>query len=151
MAADDVILAVGATVSLVASTPATYDSTGFGALTFVEVGEVLDIGAFGGNAEVVEFTPVKSGTVNKRKGSINYGTMSLNIGHDVDDAGQVLLKAGFDGAARNTVHSFKIVYNDSEIAYFTGVVSSFEKSTGDANTVIAINVNIELTAEVVTA
>lgn len=147
MSAVNVKLSVGTVISVSAAQPATEDQAGYEALTYTVVGEVTDIGESGGSAQVTTFTPVASGTVNKRKGSIDYGTMSLAIAKDATDAGQVLLKAGFDGVARNTVHSFLVAEPDSgDEAYFMGSISSFTTVRGDANAVMSHNCNIERTS-----
>ena len=147
MTAVNVELSVGTIVSASAAQPATEDQTGYEALTYTVVGEITDIGESGGTAQITTFTPVNSGVVNKRKGSIDYGTMSLAIAKDAADTGQILLKAGFDGAQRNTVHSIKVQEPDSgDVAYFMGVISSFTTVRGDANAVIANNCNIERTS-----
>ena len=147
MSAVNVILSVGTVISVSAAQPATENQAGYEALTWSVVGEVTDVGESGGTAQITSFTPVASGVVNKRKGSIDYGTMSLSIAKDVADAGQVLLKAGFDGVARNTVHSFLVAEPDSgDEAYFMGSISSFTTVRGDANAVIAHNCNIERTS-----
>lgn len=140
----DVALSVGTQIFVVAAEPATYDTAGFAALSYTEVGEVENLGEFGGTSSITNFTPLATGVVKKRKGSIDYGTITASIGRLVGDAGQGVLKLGFDGAAKYTVHSFKIVSSDGAIAYFTGVISSFTKSVNDANSVNMVNCNIEL-------
>ena len=150
MTAANVEMSVGSIVSVSAAQPATEDQAGYEALTFTEIGEVTSIGESGGTAQISSFTPVKSGVVNKRKGSIDYGTMSLSIAKDASDAGQVLLKAGFDGAAKETIHSFKIEESVSgEVTYFMGLISSFTTARGDANTILSHNSNIERTSAAV--
>lgn len=141
----------GTILSLVASEPATYDSAGFGALTFVAAGEVENLGEFGGSAQIITFTPLATGIVKKYKGSIDYGQATATLGKDVTDAGQILMKAGFDGTDRNTVHSFKVENSGGEIAYFTGLIGSYTFATGDANQVQKTNVNIELNNKVIEA
>ena len=147
MTAANIALSVGTVISASAAQPATEDQTGYEALSWTVVGEVTDIGESGGTASITTFTPVASGVVNKRKGSIDYGTMALSIAKDAADTGQILLKAGFDGAQRNTVHSFKVAEPDSgDEAYFMGSISSFTTIRGDANAVMAHTCNIERTS-----
>jgi len=140
----DIILSVGTQFYVSTQLPTTYDETGFGALAWTEVGEVENIGEFGGDATITEFIPLSSGIVKKRKGSINYGTASLAIGRLGGDTGQGILKDGFDGSNRYQVHSFKMVNSDGATAYFTGVVASFTTTVNDANTVMMVNCNVEL-------
>lgn len=140
----DILLSVGTQFYVSAAEPATYDDAGFVALAWTEVGEVESLGEFGGTATVTPFTPLATGVIKKRKGSIDYGAAAASIGRLASDAGQAILKAGFDGATKYDVHSFKLVNSDGAIAYFTGVVSSFTTVTNDANSVTMVNCNIEL-------
>ena len=130
-----------------ASQPATYTVGAFEILAFTEVGEVVSIGEFGGSDQIANHVSLATGTVVKRKGSVDYGSMPIQIGK-TSDAGQSLLKAGFDGAARYTVHSFKIINESGEVVYFTGLVGSTTNVYSDANAVTGINCNIELDGEV---
>ena len=150
MTAANVIMSVGTIVSVSAAQPATEDQAGYEALSWTAIGEVTSIGEAGGTAQVQTFTPVGSGIVNKRKGSIDYGTQSLQISKDAADAGQVLLLAGFDGAARDTVHSFKIAEpNSGDVAYFQWLISSCTTNRGDANTILIHNCNVDRTSATV--
>lgn len=151
MSSVNVKISVGTVVSVSAAQPATEDQVGYEALTWAEIGEVTNLGESGGTAQVSQFTPLASGTVNKRKGSIDYGQVAMTIAKDAADAGQVLLKAGFDGSDRGTIHSFLIAEPDSgDETYFMGVITSFTTISGDANTVIEHNCNVDRTsAEVV--
>lgn len=147
MTAVNVGLSVGTVIAASAASPATEDQAGYEALAWTVIGEITDIGESGGTATITTFTPVASGVVNKRKGSIDYGTMALSIAKDAADTGQILLKAGFDGAQRNTVHSFRVAEPDSgDEAYFMGSISSFTTIRGDANAVMAHTCNIERTS-----
>lgn len=138
-------LSVGTTVSVVSGAPATYDAAGFALLTFIPIGEIESLGEFGGTATVTDFIPLASGIVAKRKGSIDYGEASMEIGLLSGDLGQAALKAGFDGANRNAVHSFEIEDQDGNLTYFTGVISSFVTQYNDANAVtkVACTVNLD--------
>ena len=83
----------GTTLKVSASTPATFDPTGYNALTMTVVGEVSDLREFGREFNLVTFNPVGSRGVVKKKGSFNQGTMTIQLGLDTDDAGQILLKS----------------------------------------------------------
>lgn len=145
----DIDLSVGTVLYVSVDTPEEYDMPSFEALSWTEVGEIASIGEFGGSAQVSQFTPLKTGIVKKRKGSIDYGTAALSIGKLNGDLGQGILKAGFDGANRKEVHSFKVVDPEGNVAYFTGVISSFTNVINDANTVYGVNSNIELDNRVI--
>ena len=139
-------ISVGTELHVAPSAPSTYDKAGFEAVTgWVEVGEVGSIPTFGGTAQIAEFTPIKSGVVNKRKGSINYGSSSLTLATLHSDNGQAALQSGFDGANSAEVHSVKLVNAQIGTVYFTAMVSSFQLNYGDANTIHQAEVVLELT------
>lgn len=145
-----VTTSLGTVISVVLGEPATYDDSGFSALTFAEIGEVSDIGEFGGEGEVLTHTPLKTGTVNKFIGSIDYGSIAAQMGKLFDDVGQIALKAGFDGANKGKTHSFKVEYIDGGIEYFTGVITSFTSNVGSASSVRMGASNIALNNQVIT-
>ena len=60
-----VITSTGTLFALVAAEPATIDAAGFGALTFVNVGEITEIPEYGANAEVVSHQPLATGRTEK--------------------------------------------------------------------------------------
>jgi len=143
----DVFTTLGTVLSVVAGVPATYDDTGYEDLTYAAVGEVGDLGEFGGTREVVTFTPVDTGIVAKRPGSIDYGQMSLQIARDAADTGQVALQSALDGAEAGNVHSFELVDRNGDTLFFTGIVSSFTYNAGSANTMFGGSCTIDLTSK----
>ena len=145
---EDIKITVGTELHVAPEVPATYDEAGYDAITgFTEVGQVASIPTFGGSAEVPTFTPVKTGVVNKRKGSINYGAPTIPFANVLTDAGQQALQAGFDGAERNTVHSFKLVNSEIGTVYFTGMVSGYQYNYGDANSINQAEVTVEIVTQ----
>lgn len=142
-------ISVSTQVGVVLGAPATYDGAGFGAQTHVNVGKVESLPAFGGSATVAEFTDLATGIVEKRVGSINYGDSTMVMGFSPADAGQLLLKAGFDGSDARKVHSMKIAKTGRGTMYVTFVISSFEYVFDDANAITRINCTINRTGSVV--
>ena len=143
----DVFTTLGTVLSVVAGVPASYDASGYEDLTFAAVGEVGDLGEFGGTREVVTFTPVDTGIVAKRPGSIDYGQMSLQIARDASDTGQVALQSALDGAESGNVHSFELVDRNGDTLFYTGIVSSFTYNAGSANTMFGGSCTIDLTSK----
>ena len=143
----NVFTTLGTTLSLFAGVPETFDDAGYAALTYTAVGEVGDLGEFGGTREVVTFTPVDTGIVAKRPGSIDYGQMSLQIARDAEDVGQIALQSAFDGAEAGNLHSFELVDRNGDTLFFTGIVSSFTYSAGSANTMFGGSCTIDLTSK----
>jgi len=141
----------GATLSISAYLPVTYDAAGYQdtGMDWTTVGQVENWGNHGVKANVIEFTPVDTGVVTKMKGSKNYGAMPLIIGSIPSDAGQVICKAASES---NNHYSAKLVYYDGEVHYLDVIVSSFEYQDGAANDVSRIAVTLDLCrAQVVVA
>jgi hypothetical protein len=132
---NDITISVGTTLSIVAAVPGSQTAAAFEALAWIEVGEVENIPAFGGTATVTEFIPIKTGVVNKKKGSINYGTMTIPLAMMLADAGQIALQSGFDGANKSVVHSLKISNPNIGNFYTTVEITSLPYNFGDANAV----------------
>lgn len=141
-------ISVGTEFHVALGEPPTYDAAGFAdiSLTYTEVGEVGSIPEFGGSAQVAEWTNLKTGEVQKRPGSINYGSISLPLA-DVTDDGQDDLKAGFDGANARDVHSFKVFRSDIGGLAFTGVITGYTYNRGDANSISQASCSVELTGK----
>jgi hypothetical protein len=138
----DITISVGTELHVSAAVPATYDVAGYEALAWTEVGEVESVPAFGGKATVTEFVPVKTGVVNKKKGSINYGNTTVPLAQILSDAGQIALKSGFDGANKAVVHSFKLVNATIGVVYFTAEITGYTYNFGNANAITKNEVDL---------
>ena len=84
---------IGGFLSVSAATPETFDADGYVALTWTEVGEASEVPEFGAAHSAVTFTPLKTGIVNKFHGELNYGSVTVPLGYDSADAGQIILLA----------------------------------------------------------
>lgn len=138
-----VISLSGATLSLSASLPATYDAAGYGAttITWTAIGEISNYGNHGVNANVATHTPVDTAVVTKIKGSKNYGAMALVIGSIPTDTGQALLNTASES---NNHYSAKLTYPDGAIHYMDVLVTSFEFNDGSVDDICQINVSLEI-------
>jgi len=138
---------LGTKLSIVAGEPATFDSTGYEDLTYQLVGEVSEIGEFGGTREVPTHTPIDTGIVAKRAGSINYGTQTLQIAHNPDDTGQDDLQSGLDGANAGDIHSVKLEDPAGNVLYYTAIVAGYTFNPGSANSIYAGSVTLDITSK----
>lgn len=118
---------VGTCLYVTEEEPATYDEEGYSALEYTKVGEVSNPGSWGGEATIIEFQDVCSGTVKKSKGSVNFGDMELELAIDPDDGGQEILREFFLGTHRNDSMAFYVDDPYSTKWYSTGLVSTFEQ------------------------
>jgi len=132
---------IGGFLSVSAATPATFGSTGYAALTWTEVGEASEVPEFGAAYSAVTFTPLKTGIVNKFHGELNYGSITIPLGYDSADAGQIILLAAL--ASKDEI-SFRETRSDGTIRYIMGKVMSFPRgqSVGSVN---MASCNIEFT------
>jgi len=132
---------IGGFLSVSAAAPATYDASGYGALTWTDVGEASEIPEFGAAYSPVTFTPLKTGIVNKFHGELNYGSITVPLGYDSADAGQIILLAAL--VSKNEI-SFRETRSDGTIRFISGKVMSFPRgqSVGSVN---MASCNIEFT------
>ena len=138
------ITSTGTILSVVAEDPATFDAAGYEALTFVAVGEVIDLPEYGPNVQVVESNPLATGITEKFKGFINFGSQSMGLEFDAQDAGQIILAAGVEGATKNLQHSFKIEYQDGSVDFYSARIFSYTKAPGSANSMVGSTVQVEI-------
>lgn len=148
--ANDIFSSVGTLISVSDSSPATYDSTGFAALTFSLVGEASEIPAFGAEAALATHTPLASGVVNKRRGSVNYGSLAIPMALSDSDTGQNVLRiAGLANPGTDSQVSVKVTLPNADIQYFTAQVMSFKTNIGNADAIAMAEVTLELDGKVV--
>ena len=138
------LTSTGTILSVVAEDPATFDEAGYAALVFVEVGEVIDLPEYGPNVQVVESNPLATGITEKFKGFINYGSQSMGLEFDSEDAGQQILADGVEGATKNQQHAVKIEYQDGSIDYYSARIFSYTKAPGSANSMVGSTVQVEI-------
>lgn len=142
-----VMTSAGSTLSIATGSPATYDGTGFVAMTYVVVGEVTDIGEVSNrDYAVVSHSPVGSRSVKKFKGSYNTGTIQIQMARDTANAGQTALRAALLSDAD---YSCRITLQDLSKIYFVGKVTSFKTSVGSVDQITGANCTIELSGDVV--
>ena len=115
---------IGGFLSVSAATPATFDAAGYVALTFTDVGEASEIPEYGAAHAVNTFTPLKTGIDNKFHGALNYGSVTIPLGYDSADAGQIILLAAL--ASKDAI-SFRETRSDGTIRYIMGKVFSFTR------------------------
>lgn len=131
----------GTTLGIVLGAPATFDDTGYAALTFVPIGEITDIPDFGREFELITHKPISSRGTVKKKGGFNEGSIDLKLGLNTDDAGQVLLKAA---ALSDADYSFKITHPTGDVYYFRALCLSFKVGTGNSGSIITATTKLEL-------
>lgn len=139
---------VDSVISISASSPATFDSVGYAALSYTDIGEITDWNPGEKTYNTTPTNPVAQRRTSKYKGTYNNGADSLVINRDDDDAGQVICLSALDSDAE---HSFKVTYQDGTIDYFQGLVVGFSTGAGNADSLVTRNMQVERTRDTVTA
>ncbi len=141
----DIVSSVGTVVSVSTTAPATYNAAGFGALTFSPCGELAELPSFGAEAALATHTPLATGIVAKRRGSLNYGSVALTMAVSDADTGQTVLQdAAEAGAGADALVSVKVVLVNGEIQYFTSQVMSYKVNVGNADAITMAEVTLEI-------
>jgi len=139
----------GTTIGIVNELPTTFDdeaTDGFPGLTYVEIGEVTDLGEFGREYSLVTHNPLGDRKTVKRKGSYNDGQVSMSVARVPDDAGQAIAITAVDS---DTPVSFEVTLQDGTKLYFAGVVMSYTTNVGSVDQITSASVMIEITTDIV--
>lgn len=136
-----VFTTAGTTIAVSAGVPATFDQSGYAALSYTAIGEVEDLGEFGREYNEVKFNPIGSRGAKKLKGSFDEGTLALKLGLDTDDAGQDLL---YTASGSDNNYAFKVTAQNGDVYYFQAKVMSFKRNFGGVDTVTGATVNLSI-------
>lgn len=131
----------GSTFAVALAAPATYNSAGYAALTWVLVHAVRDIGSFGPAWEVVEFQSLADGRY-YAKGARNDGQIDMTFAYDTADAGQTVLRGAADVTGTSGTVSYRIVTPAGETQYGRGPVLGFQRQVGGANDAMVVTASI---------
>lgn len=132
----------GTHIRISAGQPATFNAAGYAAMTFTNIGEITDGGEHGREYAEVTHNPIDTRGTQKFKGSFNEGTKTLQLADDIEDAGQLLLKAAL---LSDSDYSFEVEYQDGSIDYFQAKVMSFRKATSTVDTIQSASVGLSIT------
>ncbi len=126
----------------------------FTAQSWTEISLIDNFGDFGRVFQTVNFEGISDGRTRKLKGFYNDGAMSLTMGLDLSDAGQVLLKTAAEGVNQDN-YGFRIEFNDAPSSYgggttffFRGLCMEYRATMGGGNSVIHANSNVEVNSSI---
>ena len=146
----DIVSSVGTVVSVADASPATYDAAGFAALTWAACGELAELPSFGAEAALATHTPLATGIVAKRRGSLNYGSVALTMALSDADAGQGILQLAAEAAAGADAQvSVKVELVSGEVQYFTAQVMSYRTNVGNADAITMAEVTLDIDNSIV--
>jgi len=133
----------GTTIKISASQPATYDATGYNALSMTLIGEVTDLGEFGRAYNLIKHNPLGTRSTVKLKGSFDEGSIAMKLGLDTDDAGQILAKAA---SVSDSDYSLCITTQNLDKYYFQAKVMSFKVGVNGVDSITGATITLELTS-----
>lgn len=142
----DTLSNIGTTFSVSATLPATNDVAGYGALTFSGVTGVGSLGSIGPSYEVVNFTDLADGVVQKAHGSLNYGDPELQYRAVNGDTGQGILLTALTNRTKIAV---EVVRASGLIQYFQALVTSNPNTEASATTTDNRTCNIAITSAII--
>ncbi|WP_372030065.1 hypothetical protein [Pseudomonas kurunegalensis] len=156
MADDNLNTAAGCRFFIGSKTGADTE-TKYKADTYVEVGEIEDLGEFGDTFSSVNFTSLKNGRVRKYKGTADAGDLTLTVGLDNGDAGQNAVKTAHKDRSKGD-YNIKITLNDGDpdaspaisptTFYMRGKVMNNTVAPGAADNVVRRNVTIGINSDI---
>jgi hypothetical protein len=140
-------------ISTTSTAPATFDASGYGNLTYSEIGSIESVSGFGDESSEVTFDELGDGRTKKLKGQKNAGNMELMMGLDDEDAGQGYLYTAEADATVADWH-FKVEVPNSlgsanAVRYFSGKVMSVRETYDTANNVIKLNTTVGINTAIV--
>lgn len=133
----------GVVVEVSAAAPATFNETGYNALTFTAVGGFDNVPSLGNAYEEQAFDSVTDGRIPYR-GILDPGGGEFGMADDPTDAGQVILKAAFDAAKGSAAEKISMRIRDEAGNYTAAqvMVSTWRRSYGGAQDIIRRTVNV---------
>ncbi len=121
--------------------------------SWVEVGEVVDMGEYGKTYNLITHNPISSRKTYKFKGSYNEGAISLQLGQDIDDTGQDNIRTAL---ASDDAYNFKIEHSDvadtsgstPTTDTFKGMVMSWVTQIGSVDSIVGASCQIEISGDI---
>lgn len=146
MAVQNVRTSAGSKLLICAARPAAYDAAGFQALAFKEIAEITDLAELGREYNQATHSPLATRRIVKRKGSFNDGSLSVPMARDMNDEGQVLLKAA---SMSDDSYSYCIRLQDGSSHYFTAQCMSFKLNVGGVDSITAHTAQLEIDNDII--
>ncbi|RSV41536.1 hypothetical protein CA234_09720 [Sphingomonas sp. ABOLE] len=137
----------GASIAISVAAPATFDATGYAALTFTEAGNCEKLGAIGSTYAKTEFQPLK-GPKQKLKGSADYGSLQPSFAIDDTDAGQTIFRTAADDET-NALYSIRVTYQNGAKRYFQARVFGWPETIDGADPVVMATPTVEICSKIV--
>lgn len=156
MAEDNLNTAAGCRLAIGGKTGAETE-TEYKDDTYVDVGEIEDLGEFGDTFNPVNFTSLANGRVRKYKGTADAGNMTLTVGLDNGDAGQRAVAVAHKDRSKGN-YNIKVTLNDGDPGatpavlpttfYFAVKVMNNTVAAGAADNVVRRNITLGINTDI---
>lgn len=156
MAEDNLNTAAGCRLAIGSKVPAATEAE-YKADTYVDVGEIEDLGEFGDTFSAVNFTALSDGRVRKYKGTADAGNMTVTVGLDNGDAGQKSVAVAHKDRSKGN-YNIKVTLNDGDPGatpailpttfYFGVKVMNNTVAPGAADNVVRRNVTLAINTDI---
>lgn len=158
-----VATAAGAKIYISNATSTASDQSGFEAETYIELEQTESIGEFGDTTTPVQFIGLGDARVQKIKGSLDAGTLSVvSAFNEAADGSPItgqyqMLQAANDTTSSN--YAFKITLNDATTGsplgtnttfYFLGQVGTFVRSAPGADEILRVTSEVRINSAIIT-
>lgn len=121
----------GTKLYICATRPASDTVAAYAALTWVEVGDITNVGGVKGREySTSNLSTVSNAHDREKKGSYKLPNAEMECAWVEDDAGQILIEAA---ANDYSIPAFKVVKQGGGIRYFTAQVMKFVENLGGSN------------------
>lgn len=121
----------GTKLSVCATRPTADTTVAYAALTWVEVGDIINVGGVKGREySTATLSTVGNAHDREKKGSYKLPNADFECAWVEDDAGQIIIEGG---ANSYDILSFKVVKQGGGVRYFTAQVMKFTESLGGSN------------------
>lgn len=139
--------AAGTCISFSNTLPATRATADFAALTWTPGAEIVSAGEAGGTAEVIKYTTLCNGTVNKLIGSKDYGSQALELAFDKSNPAQAILNNSF--AQRKKIAVKVSLSNGEDVFYYVATNFNNRVVIGGANDLLKYAAQLEIDGDIV--
>jgi hypothetical protein len=150
MSTNDFATVAGSKLYVSTAAPTTYDATGYGALSWTEVGSITNVGSvLGRTYSTSTLSTVSDAQEREKKGSFKLPNAQFECAWIENDAGQVIINAA---SKDNSIPSFKLVKQDGTTKrYFTAQVLEFVENNGQSNDAVKGNFTLLRQTDTVTS
>lgn len=123
-----------------------------GSPTYTQIGGTTNLGSAGDTSQLITSDQINIARTRKAKGTRNAGSMTVICDLDISDTGQLAAIAAEKTADS---YSFKLTFNDAPAGgtpstrYFTAFVMSASEQWDEANSVMKLNLTLEIDSNIV--